>query len=61
MSVGFCLQESRYQIDAVTRWFNGLINKDIDITNEIYSLQDVDFDRQVSFLSSGNYYLRSRV
>ncbi|OIT19784.1 PREDICTED: uncharacterized protein LOC109221040 [Nicotiana attenuata] len=28
------------------RWFDGLINKDVDITKEIYSLREVDFDRQ---------------
>ncbi|KAG6435331.1 hypothetical protein SASPL_100202 [Salvia splendens] len=31
---------------AVNRWFDGLVNKDLDITNEIYSLREVDFDRQ---------------
>ncbi|KAL7155483.1 hypothetical protein ABFS83_03G077700 [Erythranthe nasuta] len=30
----------------VTRWYDGLINKDVTITNEIYSLREVDFDRQ---------------
>ncbi|KAG8377932.1 hypothetical protein BUALT_Bualt08G0085200 [Buddleja alternifolia] len=29
-----------------TRWFDGLVNKDISITNEIYSLREVEFDRQ---------------
>lgn len=33
----------------VTRWFDGLINKDIQITNEVYSVQGVEFDRQVIF------------
>lgn len=37
---------------VVTRWFDGLISKDIDITNEIYSLREVDFDRQVSWLKT---------
>lgn len=37
---------------VVTRWFDGLINKDTDITNEIYSLREVDFDRQVSWLKT---------
>ncbi|KAM0041536.1 putative ribosome-associated, YjgA, PSPTO4464-like domain superfamily [Helianthus debilis subsp. tardiflorus] len=32
--------------DIATRWFDGLVNKDVDITNEIYSLSTVDFDRQ---------------
>ncbi|KAI7734038.1 hypothetical protein M8C21_026555, partial [Ambrosia artemisiifolia] len=32
--------------DIVTKWFDGLVNKDVDITNEIYSLSTVDFDRQ---------------
>lgn len=30
-----------------TRWFDGLINKDVDITNEVYSVRSVEFDRQV--------------
>ncbi|XP_058217715.1 uncharacterized protein LOC131328813 isoform X2 [Rhododendron vialii] len=33
-------------VDRANRWFDGLINKDVDITKEIYSVQDVDFDRQ---------------
>ncbi|KAL4582772.1 hypothetical protein LXL04_007331 [Taraxacum kok-saghyz] len=32
--------------DIASRWFDGLVNKDIDITNEIYSLSTVEFDRQ---------------
>ncbi|GJS37120.1 hypothetical protein Tco_0535502 [Tanacetum coccineum] len=32
--------------DIATKWFNGLVNKDADITSEIYSLSTVDFDRQ---------------
>ncbi|KAL4557527.1 hypothetical protein LXL04_035708 [Taraxacum kok-saghyz] len=32
--------------NIATRWFDGLVNKDVDITNEIYSLNTVDFDRQ---------------
>ncbi|XP_071713384.1 uncharacterized protein [Rutidosis leptorrhynchoides] len=32
--------------DIATRWFNGLVNKDATITNEIYSLSTVEFDRQ---------------
>ncbi|XP_076954924.1 uncharacterized protein LOC143629569 [Bidens hawaiensis] len=32
--------------DIATKWFDGLVNKDVDITNEIYSLSMVDFDRQ---------------
>ncbi|XP_076907896.1 uncharacterized protein LOC143564531 [Bidens hawaiensis] len=32
--------------DIATKWFDGLVNKDVDITNEIYSLSTVDFDRQ---------------
>lgn len=39
-------QESEYHINVANRWFNGLINRDVDIMNEVYSLQDVDFDRQ---------------
>ncbi|KAK4390802.1 hypothetical protein Sango_2143500 [Sesamum angolense] len=39
-------EEDSMDIAVVNRWFDGLINKDISITNEIYSLQEVEFDRQ---------------
>ncbi|WVY96019.1 hypothetical protein V8G54_028170 [Vigna mungo] len=39
-------EESNWHDDQVTRWFDGLISKDIEITNEIYSVQGVEFDRQ---------------
>ncbi|CAK8574168.1 unnamed protein product [Lathyrus sativus] len=35
-----------YDESQVTRWFDGLISKDIQITNEVYSIQGVEFDRQ---------------
>lgn len=41
-------KESHEHINQAIRWFNGLINKDVQITNEVYSIQSVDFDRQVS-------------
>lgn len=34
-------------IDIATRGLDGLINKDTEITNEVYSLHSVEFDRQV--------------
>lgn len=39
-------EEDSTNMAVVTRWFDGLINKDIGIANEIYSLREVDFDRQ---------------
>ncbi|KAL0325882.1 UNVERIFIED_CONTAM: hypothetical protein Sradi_5157500 [Sesamum radiatum] len=39
-------EEDSMDIAVVNRWFDGLINKDISVTNEIYSLQEVEFDRQ---------------
>lgn len=33
-------------IELADRWFDGLINKDIEVSNEIYSLREVEFDRQ---------------
>ncbi|KAH7850535.1 hypothetical protein Vadar_034508 [Vaccinium darrowii] len=33
-------------IERANRWFDGLINRDVDINKEIYSVHDVDFDRQ---------------
>ncbi|KAF4373072.1 hypothetical protein CsatB_008410 [Cannabis sativa] len=35
-----------FHIDIATRWLDGLVNKDIEITNEVYSIHSVDFDRQ---------------
>ncbi|EEF52734.1 uncharacterized protein LOC8274674 isoform X2 [Ricinus communis] len=32
--------------DLATRWLDGLINKDIQITNEVYAISSIDFDRQ---------------
>ncbi|KAJ1436287.1 Ribosome-associated, YjgA [Sesbania bispinosa] len=40
------IRESDWHDSQVTRWFDGLINKDIQITNEVYSVQGVEFDRQ---------------
>ena len=34
-------------MDIATRWLDGLVSKDKNVTNEIYSLQTVEFDRQV--------------
>lgn len=41
------LQDSPECINMTTRWFDGLINKDMDITKEVYSLRSVEFERQV--------------
>ncbi|XP_077246562.1 kinesin-like protein [Tasmannia lanceolata] len=37
---------SHNSIDLATRWFDGLIDKDSSITNEVYSVHNVEFDRQ---------------
>ncbi|KAK9216851.1 hypothetical protein WN944_008863 [Citrus x changshan-huyou] len=39
-------EELQEYVNIATRWYDGLINKDISITNEVYSVQSVDFDRQ---------------
>ncbi|KAL0438409.1 UNVERIFIED_CONTAM: hypothetical protein Slati_2323900 [Sesamum latifolium] len=39
-------EKKKLQRRMKKRWYDGLINKDISITNEIYSLQEVEFDRQ---------------
>ncbi|CAH9120576.1 unnamed protein product [Cuscuta epithymum] len=33
-------------IELADRWFDGLVNKNIEISNEIYSLREAEFDRQ---------------
>ncbi|OVA19638.1 Ribosome-associated [Macleaya cordata] len=40
------LHISHNYIDLATRWIEGLISKDSDITNEVYSIHSVEFDRQ---------------
>ncbi|MCD7457253.1 hypothetical protein HAX54_034642 [Datura stramonium] len=39
-------EDSEDDTVLVDRWFDGLINKDVHISKEIYSLSEVDFDRQ---------------
>lgn len=39
-------EESDEHRGIATRWAEGLINKDVKITNEVYSVQIVEFDRQ---------------
>ncbi|XP_056173162.1 uncharacterized protein LOC115675038 [Syzygium oleosum] len=41
-------EEEEYSEHAsiASRWFDGLISKDIQITNEVYSIPTIDFDRQ---------------
>lgn len=41
-------QGSYEYINIASRWVDGLLNKDVEITNEVYAVQGVDFDRQVS-------------
>ncbi|CAH9067929.1 unnamed protein product [Cuscuta epithymum] len=36
-------------IELADRWFDGLVNKNIEISNEIYSLREAEFDRQALF------------
>ncbi|KAI3863645.1 hypothetical protein MKX03_031696 [Papaver bracteatum] len=39
-------EESDPYSDLATRWCEGLMSKDSDITNEVYSIHRVEFDRQ---------------
>ncbi|XP_026395968.1 uncharacterized protein LOC113290585 isoform X2 [Papaver somniferum] len=39
-------EESDPYSDLATRWCEGLMSKDSDITNEVYSIHSVEFDRQ---------------
>ncbi|XP_040364249.1 uncharacterized protein LOC112169632 isoform X3 [Rosa chinensis] len=39
-------EEEGSHIDVATRWVEGMINKDTNITNEVYSISNVEFDRQ---------------
>ncbi|MBA0676442.1 hypothetical protein Goari_017918 [Gossypium aridum] len=44
----FEYSQSQEFVNTANRWFDGLISKDIEITNEVFSVSSVDFDRQVS-------------
>ncbi|MQL76388.1 hypothetical protein Taro_008773 [Colocasia esculenta] len=37
---------SQHYVDIARRWFDGLVYKDTSITKEIYSIHNVEFDRQ---------------
>ncbi|CAN1824561.1 hypothetical protein LINPERHAP1_LOCUS30815 [Linum perenne] len=37
---------SEEHLEMATRWFDGLISKDVDITKEVYAVPVIDFDRQ---------------
>ncbi|XP_065847612.1 uncharacterized protein [Euphorbia lathyris] len=37
---------SHEYVERANRWLDGLINKDIEITNEVYAVRSVEFDRQ---------------
>ncbi|XP_075517074.1 uncharacterized protein LOC142551627 isoform X2 [Primulina tabacum] len=39
-------EEDSINVAVADRWYDGLINKHICITNEIYSLREIEFDRQ---------------
>lgn len=38
-------------VNTANRWFDGLMNRDMDVSNEIYSVRTVEFDRQVCMLT----------
>ncbi|XP_073052867.1 uncharacterized protein [Primulina eburnea] len=40
------LVKDSINVAVADRWYDGLINKDICITNGIYSLREIEFDRQ---------------
>lgn len=39
-------ESEKNYIEVAARWFDGLVYKDSSITNEVYSVQNVEFDRQ---------------
>lgn len=39
-------EESNICTEIASKWFDGLTNKDIGVTNEIYSIHSIEFDRQ---------------
>ncbi|KAH1129729.1 hypothetical protein J1N35_001107 [Gossypium stocksii] len=42
----FSYLQSQEFVNIADRWFDGLITKDIEITNELFSVSSIDFDRQ---------------
>ncbi|KAI4374922.1 hypothetical protein MLD38_012858 [Melastoma candidum] len=39
-------EDSSAHASIADRWFNGLIDNDVEITSEVYSIRYIDFDRQ---------------
>ncbi|KAL8144387.1 hypothetical protein V2J09_017419 [Rumex salicifolius] len=39
-------EDTQQFVALANKWFDGLINKDIEISNEVYSISGVEFDRQ---------------
>ncbi|KAL1222544.1 hypothetical protein V5N11_018915 [Cardamine amara subsp. amara] len=39
-------ENSEEYMAIAARWFDGLVSQNVELTNEVYSLQSVDFDRQ---------------
>ncbi|KAK9143672.1 hypothetical protein Syun_013072 [Stephania yunnanensis] len=53
---GYAILQGKGQsdyIDTASRWFEGLINKDVGITKEVYSIHSVEFDRQMGIVVFG--------
>lgn len=44
---GKFFQVSHNYVDIATRWLDGLIDNNSSITKEVYSIHNVEFDRQV--------------
>lgn len=40
-------QDEEEYMKIADRWFDGLLCKDISVTNEVYAVHNVEFDRQV--------------
>jgi hypothetical protein len=44
-------------MEIADRWFEGLVYQDIPVTNEVYAIHNVEFDRQVLYAHTLNVHL----
>ncbi|KAK8461263.1 hypothetical protein SEVIR_1G005500v4 [Setaria viridis] len=47
-------EDDEEYMKVADRWFDGLLCKDISVTNEVYAVHNVEFDRQVSSVLTFN-------
>ncbi|XP_044447347.1 uncharacterized protein, partial [Triticum aestivum] len=49
-------EENQEYMEIADRWFEGLVCQDIPVTNEVYAIHNVEFDRQVLYAHTLNVH-----